>query len=183
MITRSLNLLTLAAVLGFLSACVPVLTKGDDRRTTGIYIEDGTIEDTAMARIKEKYKDTVHVNITSYNRMVLATGEAPNEATKGDITRIIGGVQNVKDINNELALGPLSSLTSRSGDAFITGSVKSRFKQSKDRIRAEHVKVITENGVVYLLGLVTRAESEFATEVASTTRDVKKVVRVFEYLD
>lgn len=180
---RSLNLLLLAAMLGCLNACVPVITKGDDRRTTGIYIEDGTIEDTAMKRVKEKYKDAVHVNITSYNRMVLITGEVANESVKTDITRIAGGVQNVKDINNELVIGPLASLTSRSGDALITGSVKSLFKEGKDRTRADHVKVITENGVVYLLGLVTRKEAEFATEVASTTRDVKKVVRVFEYLD
>ncbi len=183
MIARSLNLLLLATVVGFLSACVPVITKGDDRRTTGIYIEDGTIEDTAMSRIKEKYKDTVHVNIASYNRMVLATGEVPSDTVKADITRIIGGVQNVKDINNELVIGPMATLSSRSGDAMITGSVKSRFNESKDRMRADHVKVITENGIVYLLGMVTHSESEFATEIAATTKDVKKVVRVFEYLD
>lgn len=183
MIARSLNWLVLAAVLGFLSACVPVITKGDDRRTTGIYIEDGTIEETAMSRIKEKYKDTVHVNITSYNRMVLATGEVPSETVKTDISRIIGGVQNVKDINNELVIGPLAGLSSRSGDAMITGSVKSRFTESRNRSKADQVKVVTENGTVYLLGMVTHSEAEFATEIASTTRDVKKVVRVFEYLD
>jgi len=183
MIARVFGLLLLVAVIGALTACVPVITKGDDRRTTGIYIEDGTIEDTAMSRIKDKYKDTVHVNITSYNRMVLATGEVPNETVNADIFRIIGGVQNVKDINNELVIGPLSTLGSRASDTLITGNVKSRFTQSKDRIRADHVKVITENGVVYLLGLVTRSESEFVTEIASTSRDVKKVVRVFEYLD
>lgn len=183
MIARSLNLLVLAAIVASLNACVPVITKGDDRRTTGIYIEDGTIEDTALSRIKDKYKDSVHVNVTSYNRMVLATGEVPNETVKADIFRIVGGVQNVKDINNELVIGPLASLTSRTGDTLITGSVKSRFTQGKDRVRADHVKVVTENGVVYLLGLVTRSEAEYVTEIASTTRDVKKVVRVFEYLD
>lgn len=182
MISR-LSLVLLAALLGALSACVPVITKGDDRRTTGIYIEDGSIEDSANKRIKEKYRDTVHVNITSYNRMVLATGEAPSEAVKADITRIIGGVQNVKDIVNELAIGPLSSLSSRSGDSVITSDVKMRFMESRDRSKASQVKVVTENGTVYLLGLVTRAEAEFATDIASTTRGVKKVVRAFEYLD
>jgi osmotically-inducible protein OsmY len=183
MISRSLSLLLLAAVLASLNACVPVITKGDDRRTTGIYIEDGSIEDVANQRVKEKFKDTVHVNITSYNRMVLVTGEVPNEAAKADITRIVGGVQNVKDIVNELSIGPLASLSSRSGDAMVTGDVKARFMQNKERGKSDHVKVITENGTVYLLGLVTRAEAEFATEVASTTRGVQKVVRVFEYLD
>lgn len=183
MISRRLSLLLLSAVAVSISACVPVLTKGDDRRTTGIYIEDGSIEDVANQRIKEKYKDTVHVNITSYNRMVLVTGEVPNETVKTEITRIVGGVQNVKDINNELVIGPLASLSSRSGDALVTGDVKARFMQGKERGKADHVKVVTENGVVYLIGLVTRAESEFATEIASTTRGVKKVVRVFEYLD
>lgn len=180
---RSLSLLALAAVLGALNACVPVITKGDDRRTTGIYIEDGSIEDVANERIKEKYKDSVHVNITSYNRMVLVTGEVANDTVKSDITRIVGGVQNVKDIHNELVIGPLASLSARSGDAMVTGDVKARFMQSRERGKAEHVKVVTENGIVYLIGLVTRAEAAFATEIASTTRGVKKVVRVFEYLD
>lgn len=183
MFARSLTLLLLAGALLGMSACVSVITKGDDRRTTGTYIEDGNIEDTANKRIADKYKDKVHVNIASYNRMVLATGEVPDEAAKSDITRIIGGVQNVKDINNELVIGPLATLSSRSGDAMITGNIRARFSESRDRVKAEQVKVITENGVVYLLGLVTRAEAQFATDVASTTRDVKKVVRIFEYLD
>lgn len=183
MIARSLTLLLLATLLGSLTACVPIITKGDDRRTDGIYIEDRSIEDVAMKRITEKYKDTVHVNLSSFNRMVLATGEVPNETVKSDITRIIGGVQNVKEINNELAIGPLSTLAARSKDSLITGDVKVRFMQGKERSKAGHVTVVTENGTVYLLGLVTRAEAEFATDIASTTRDVKKVVRVFEYLD
>jgi len=181
--TRKLNFLLLAAALFALQACTTTLTKGADRRTQGAYIEDGTIADTATTRIKNKYAEKVHINVNSYNRKVLVTGEVPDESVKADITRIIGGVQNVTAINNELTIGPLSSLASRSGDALTTSNINMRLRDSGKDFRAERVEVVTENGIVYLLGLVTRAEAAIANEVTSTSRGVKKVVPMYEYID
>ncbi len=123
-----------------------------------------------------------HVNITSFNRHVLVTGEAPNEETKTDIAKIIANVANVKAVSNELVVSGKTGLASRSGDSIITGDVKLRFLNNKV-FQADHVKVITENGVVFLMGLVYHKEADAATEIASTTSGVLRVVKVFEYLD
>lgn len=182
--TRNLSFLLLAAVFFVLQGCATTITKGADRRTQGAFIEDGTIEDTATDRIKNKYADKVHVNVNSYNRKVLVTGEVADDAVKADISRIIGGVQNVSEINNELTVGPLTSLSSRSSDTLTTSNVMFRLRDSgKDFFRADRVKVVTEHDIVYLLGLVTHAEAEIAKEIASTSRGVKKVVPLFEYVD
>jgi osmotically-inducible protein OsmY len=182
--TRNLSFLLFAAVLFVLQGCASTLTKGADRRTQGSFIEDGTIEDTATDRIKNKYADKVHVNVNSYNRKVLVTGEVVDESVKADISRIIGGVQNVSEINNELTVGPLTGLSSRSSDTLTTSNVMFRMRDSgKDFFRAERVKVVTEHDTVYLLGLVTHAEADIAKEIASTSRGVKKVVPLFEYID
>lgn len=182
--TRKLSFLLFAAVLLALQGCASTITKGADRRTQGAFIEDGTIEDTATERIKNKYADKVHTNVNSYNRKVLLTGEVADETVKADITRIIGGVQNVSEINNELTVGPLTSLSSRSSDTLTTSNVMFRLRDSgKDFFRAERVKVVTEHDTVYMLGLVTHAEAEIAKEIASTSRGVKKVVPLFEYID
>jgi osmotically-inducible protein OsmY len=180
---RYLSLLLLTLVFVF-QGCVSTLTKGADRRTEGAYIEDRTIENTATDRIKAKYEEKVYVNVNSYNRKVLVTGEVADESVKNDITRIIGGVQNVTDIHNELVIGPLSSFSSRSGDALKTSNVSFRLQQKGSKeFRAERITVVTEAGVVYLLGLVTHAEAAIAADVASTSSGVKKVVPFFEYID
>jgi len=181
---RYFYLLLFVAALPGLQGCASTLTKGADRRTEGTYIEDGTIADTATDRIKKKYADKVHVNVNSYNRKVLVTGEVPDEAVKTDITRIVGGVQNVTDINNELVIGPLSSLAARSTDTLTTSNVMFRLRDSgKDFFRADRVVVVTEHDTVYLLGLVTHAEADVAKDIASTSRGAKKVVPLFEYID
>lgn len=187
---RYLNCLLFAAALGALQGCFPVIATGvgtgaimaGDRRTTGTFIEDESIEDKAALQIGEKYKSTAHVNVTSFNRQVLITGEVPNAAAKTDIGKIVSSVPNVKAVSNELAVSGLTGLTSRSSDSIITGDVKLRFLNNK-AFQADHIKVITENGTVYLMGLVYRKEAEAATELASTTSGVQKVVKVFEYLD
>lgn len=184
------NGLVLVAVLGSLQGCLPVIAAGvgtgalmaADRRTTGTYIEDEGIEDKAVNLIGTKYKDTAHVNVTSFNRHVLVTGEAPNEEARADIAKIIESVANVKAVSNELVVSGKTGLTSRSGDSIITGDVKLRFINNKV-FQPDHVKVITENGVVYLMGLVYHKEADAATEIASTTSGVQRVVKVFEYLD
>ena len=187
---RYLNYLMLIAILGTLQGCFPVVAAGvgtgalmvSDRRTTGTYIEDEGIEDKAAHQISAKYKSTAHVNVTSFNRHVLITGEAPNEEAKTDIAQIAASVPNVKAISNELAVSGSTGITARSGDSIITGDVKLRFLNSKV-FRADHIKVITENGTVFLMGLVYHKEAEAATEIASTTSGVQRVVKVFEYLD
>jgi osmotically-inducible protein OsmY len=182
--TRKLSFLLFAAALLVLQGCATTITKGADRRTQGAFIEDGSIEDTATDRIKNKYADKVHVNVNSYNRKVLVTGEVPDESVKADISRIVGGVQNVSEINNELTVGLLTSFSSRSNDTLTTSNVMFRLRDSgKDFFRADRVKVVTEHDTVYLLGIVTHAEAEIAKEIASTSRGVKKVVPLFEYLD
>lgn len=179
---RILSLLLIAAAL-LLQGCTTSMSKGADRRTEGTYIDDGYIEDTATTRIKNKYADKVHINVNSYNRKVLVTGEVADEVVKTDITRIIGSVQNVTGINNELVIGPRVTLSSRSNDALTTSNVNLRLRDSGKVLNSDRVKIVTENGVVFLLGLVTRAEGKVATDTASTSSGVKKVVPLFEYID
>ncbi|HLP98195.1 MAG TPA: BON domain-containing protein [Sideroxyarcus sp.] len=182
----------LLAGLGLLQGCVaPVVAAGvgagmmmsaADRRSAGAMVEDDTIEGKSEKRINEKYKDTAHVSVTSYNRFALITGTAASENAKMDIERIVGSIPNVKGIANEIVVGAAPASGTHSSDSYITSSVKTRFVKSK-ALKADHVKVVTEGGVVYLMGLVTRAEADAASEIASTTKNVQKVVRVFEYID
>lgn len=188
------SLVLLFAAIGLLQGCVaPVVAAGvgvgtgvvmsaSDRRSAGAMIEDDTIESKAQKRIDEKYKDTAHASVTAYNRFALLTGTVANEPEKMDIERIVGAIPNVKGIANELVVSNEASLGTKTSDTRITASVKMRFVRSP-AFKADHVKVVTENGVVYLLGLVTRAEADAASDIASTTAGVQKVVRVFEYID
>jgi osmotically-inducible protein OsmY len=153
----------------------------EDRRTVGTMTEDQGIELRAASRLDDKLR-TSHINVTSYNRLALLTGEVPNAASREDAERIARGVENVRGIFNELQVSGNSSLTVRSNDSYITSKVKARFVDAQ-KFSAVHVKVVTENSIVYLMGLVRRAEADAATEVARTTGGVQKVVRLFEYLD
>jgi osmotically-inducible protein OsmY len=187
---RALRLLlpaaSLAAVL--LQGCMPVAMVGagaavvafEDRRTTGSQVEDETIELRAGNRIDDRFGNRVHVNVTSYNRYVLLTGEVPDEAARGEIEKIARSVTNVLGVTNDLQVAGVSSATSRSNDTFITTSVKSRMLNS-DKFNGIHVKVVTEASVVYLLGVVTDQEAADAVELARTTSGVRKVVKMFEY--
>ena len=187
---RIIYLLLLALATGSLQGCFPVIAAGvgtgvmmaQDRRTSGAYVEDQVIETKAFDRIGKQYKDSVHVNVTSFNRNVLISGEVPNDTVKIEIGRLVAGIENVRNVSNELIISGISSLTSRSSDSLITSDVKLRFVGDK-RFSAEHVKVVTENGTVFLMGIVKRAEADAATEVASTTGGVQRVVKLFEYLD
>ena len=185
---RSL-LLVLTLVCPLLtSGCAALLIGGagagvmaaEDRRTLGTITEDQGIESRVANTVGERHKDErVHVNVTSYNRMVLLTGEVPSEEVKRDVERIAHATQNVRAVTNELAVGAPSSLTARANDSYITSKVKARFVDAQ-RFNALHVKVITENQVVYLLGLVGPQEAKDAAAIARTTEGVKKVVTVFE---
>lgn len=177
-----------------LPSCAPIVLTGvgvgagagalmvEDRRSSGTYIEDESIELKTSRRIGEQLGDKVHINVISFNRNVLLTGEVPDEATKVEVAKLTMSIENVQNIANEVIIAPKSSLASRSNDTLITSKVKARFVNNKV-FQVNHVKVITENGVVYLLGLVSRKEGDAATRIASTTESVRKVVKVFEYLD
>jgi osmotically-inducible protein OsmY len=186
------TLVLLFAASGLLQGCVaPVVAAGvgagvmmsaSDRRSAGTMVEDDTIESKAQKRIDEKYKDSARVSITAYNRFALITGTVASEQAKMDIERIVGSIPNVKGIANELLVNSASGSGARGGDSLITSETKMRFVRS-NAFKADHIKVVTENNVVYLMGLVTRAEADASSEIASTTKGVQKVVRVFEYID
>ncbi|MDP3514831.1 MAG: BON domain-containing protein [Sulfuritalea sp.] len=152
-----------------------------DRRNSETFISDQGMEIRAANRISETHGDKVHVNVTSYNRMLLLTGEVPTEVMKADVEKLAAGVPNVKAITNELAIAGPASFGGRSNDSYITSKVKARFVDA-NRFSPNHVKVVTEAGVVFLLGLVTQAEADAAVEIARTTGGVQKVIRVFEII-
>ena len=187
----ALSLLIVLAGLPLLHGCAPLVLGGaavtgvsvaEDRRTLGTITEDEGIELKASSRISDAVKGNIHVNVTSYNRTVLLTGEVPTAAAKEQAGRVARAVENVHGPYNELAVSGVTSLTARTNDSVITSKVKARFLDAQS-FSPLHVKVVTENGVVYLLGLVKRKEAEDATEVARTTSGVTRVVRLFEYLD
>jgi osmotically-inducible protein OsmY len=183
--------LALVAALGAVPAlqgCLPVaavgvgaaLTSANDRRTSGTQIDDEGIELRAGNRIADKYGKQAHVNVTSFNRSVLLTGEVTNEAAKADIEKIVAGVSNVRGITNEIVVAGTSALSSRANDSYLTSKVKARFVDA-NYFNPFHVKVVTENSTVYLLGIVTEQEAKLATDIARTTGGVRKVVRLFDY--
>ncbi|MBI3480298.1 MAG: BON domain-containing protein [Nitrosomonadales bacterium] len=182
--------LMLVFASGSLQGCLPVVAAGvgtgialaQERRSKDTLIEDKQIEIQANDSIEKQFSSAMHVNVTSYNHNVLITGEVPDEATKAGIGMVVAGIKNVRDINNELAISGVSSIASRSNDGLITSNLKLRFVNEK-RFNAEHVKVITENGTVYLLGIVNRSEADAAAEIASTSKGARQVVKIFEYLD
>lgn len=186
-----LNRILLAALLASaLSACAPAVVGGAaatgivaaDRRTSGSFVEDEAIEWKARTQINEALRGKINVSVTSFNRHVLLTGEAINEETRSRAEAIVRELQNVRGVTNELIIAGASSLASRSNDTLITSKVKAQMLKDP-RFAAQHVKVVTENSVVYLMGLVTRQEADDAVDVARSVAGVQKVVKVFEYLN
>ena len=188
----NIRLLALLVCLSpLLQSCIPLLigaglgagvVVADDRRTSATVLEDQTIEVKARNRISEKYGDQTNASVTSYNRFVLLTGQAPTEDMKKDVAVIVLEVPGVRNIQNEVVVGGASSMTSRASDTLLTSRVKGRLAQNKD-VGASHVKVVSESSAVFLMGLVTRAEADAAALTASTTSGAQRVVKVFEYLD
>jgi len=180
--------LALALLVLQVAGCAPLVVGGAvlggtvmfaDRRTTGAQVEDQAIELKAGNRLKEVINDRSHVNITSYNRTVLITGEAATDTDKANIEQTVQKVENVRSTVNELAVMLPSALATRSNDSLITGKVKATFIDAKD-LQANAFKVVTERGEVYLMGRVTEREANRATELARSVSGVQKVVRVFE---
>lgn len=186
-----LTILPLLALVAALQGCAPLLVGGAvaggamvavDRRPPDVMATDERIEIQATNRIGNIFKDKGHINVTSYNRQVLLTGEAGTEALKQDAERAAFTTPEVRTVTNELVIAPPSELGARSNDTYITSLVKSRFVTAQ-KFNPLHVKVVTERGTVYLMGLVTRREADDATQIARTTSGVKRVVRVFEYVE
>jgi osmotically-inducible protein OsmY len=123
-----------------------------------------------------------HINVTSYNRNVLLTGEAPDEAAKAKAETYVKSIANVRNVTNEIVVGPKTSISSRSNDTYLTSKVKTKFV-TENQFPANYVKIVTENSVVYLLGIVNKTEGDAAAAIASNTDGVEKVVKVFEYIN
>ena len=153
-----------------------------DRRQPEVIFGDQRIEIVASNRISDALAGQGHANVTSYNYMVLLTGEVPNGQVKAEVEKVASEVPQVKTVINELQIAGASSVASRSNDSYITSKVKSNFIGA-DKFRPTSIKVVTEAGVVYLLGLVSREEADAATEIARGTGGVQNVVRVFEYVN
>lgn len=173
-----------------LSACAPLIVGGAvggalvavDRRTSGAQLDDQGIELRSRNRMKDELGDArARVAVTSYNRRVLLTGEAASEAVKTQITQIVSGVPNVREVINELGVTNSPTLTERAADTLITGRLKAALVDAKD-LAASAFKVITERGTVYLMGRVTQREADRATDLARNTPGVTRVVRTFEII-
>ncbi len=192
-ITKKLLLTTIiAAQAALLGGCVAAVGAGavtgaavaHDRRTAGTFVDDNLIELKAVGALQDDKElwNYSHLNVTSYNNIVLLTGESPSEALRQRAAQTVANLQKVRKVHNEVVVAAPSSLVSRSGDTVITGKVKTALINNKD-VDATRIKVVTENGVVYLMGLVTQAEADSATEVARRVGGVQRVVRIFEYID
>jgi osmotically-inducible protein OsmY len=185
------TLVLMIAVVLSQSACVPLLVGGaiaggaavaTDRRSAGAQLDDEVIEDKSSIAIHERFKGDFHVNVTSFNAIVLLTGEVPAETSKTEIGQMLRTTPKVRAVQNELVVGPVTDLQSRSNDTLITSKVKARFVEAA-KFQINYVKVVTERGTVYLMGMVKHAEANDAAEIARTTDGVQRVVKVFEYID
>lgn len=174
-----------------LAGCVPMLVAGaagtalvaTDRRSAGVQLDDTSIETKVGQFANSRWSDRAHLSVTSYNGVVLVTGEVPDEAGKAAVTEFANGTDRVRSVQNELVVAAPSEIGSRSNDTYLTSVVKTRFLEATDKFSATHVKVVTDRGVVYLMGLVRRAEIDAAAQIAATTKGVARVVKVVEYID
>jgi osmotically-inducible protein OsmY len=187
-LTRLAALAALGITAAVLSGCFGAAVVGagatvvmlEDRRTTGVYIEDENIEWKALGINHEAAPDA-HINTTSYNGLVLLTGEVSTEALKKAVGENVSKIKSVKSVTNELRVSGNSTLTSRGNDSYITTKVKTAFLNN-GKFPPTALKVLTEDGTVYLMGMVTVQEGDAATEIARNTNGVKSVVKVFEYI-
>ena len=183
------GLLALAALLP-VSGCAPLLVGGagagalmvEDRRTPATYLMDQEIELRARWRLSEQKLEGTHINFTSFNRRLLITGEAATADLRARIVQLAREVPDVREVLDEIVVAAPTSFMSRSNDTLLTAKVKTRLVDD-DQVRAHHVKVITENGAVFLMGLVKREDGNRAAEIAAKTSGVIRVVKAFELLD
>lgn len=182
----------LLVVMNLLQGCAPAVVAGgatgaavaNDTRTAGTFIEDQAIETKSWSNLRgdKEINDTAHVNVTSYNMIVLVSGEAPTAEIKNRIIDIVRGVEKVSHVYDELTIAAPSSLVSRTSDTLITSKVKTKLLTLED-FDGTRVKVVTEKGVVYLMGMLTHAEADRVTEAARKVGGVQKVVKLMQYTD
>ncbi len=180
---------TLVICLGLASCAAPLMFGGviggamvaSDRRSTGIQLEDETIEQRSATAIRENFGTKEHISITSYNRQVLITGEVSTDTVRRQVESLIGRIENVRAVVNELVIGPASSMSDRTSDALLVAKVKASMVDTED-VFANVYKVVGERGTIYLMGRVTQREAKRATDVVRGVAGVKRVVRVFEYI-
>ncbi len=187
------SLIIVASAVALLAGCAAAVVGGaavggaaiaHDRRTTGTIVEDQAIELKIHDAIRNdsELKEGTHINVTSFNGVVLLSGEVPTKGQQARASKLAGEVEKVRRVHNELTIAAPSSAMSRSSDSLLTAKVKTQLLSEED-VAVGHIKVVTENGVVYLMGLVNRAEADKATAVARQIGGVQKVVRIFEYVD
>lgn len=181
--------IALAGALSSLTGCFPIVAGGmmagvlvaSDRRTSGTVVEDNGIQIKAASRINSGLGERVHINVTSFNRQVLLTGEVPSAQDRQLAEKIVSEVENVRNVVNELAIAGNSTLTQRSSDSLVTSRVKANLFDAKDLI-ANAFKVVTERGTVYVMGRVTQREANRATDIIVATSGVQKLVRLLEII-
>lgn len=189
----SKTIVLLIPVILILQGCAPLVVGGaaatgvavsQDRRTTGTFVEDQAIELKVQQRIREikALKEKIHINVTSFNTNVLLTGETTTEAAREQVVNVAKNTQKVSHVFNEIVIAAPSALLARSSDTLLTSNVKSRLLADKV-VEGTKIKVVTEAGVVYLMGLLTREQGNRAATIASQASGVQKVVKLFEYLD
>jgi osmotically-inducible protein OsmY len=182
-------LATLVMCLGLASCAAPLLFGGviggamvaSDRRSAGIQLEDETIEQRSATAMRENFGSKEHVNITSYNRQVLITGEVSNDTVRRQVESLVSRVENVRAVVNELAIGAASSTSERASDVLLVAKVKASMVDTED-VFANVFKIVAERGTVYMMGRVTQNEAKRATDVVRGVSGVKRVVRVLEYI-
>ena len=186
---RAATVLLAIAAVSVLPACIPVIVAGaaggaalvaTDRRTAGAQVDDEGIELKVVTQAENQFGERAHVNVTSYNGIVLLSGEVPDQAAWASVGNFTKAQAKVKSVQNELVVAPPTNLSQRSNDTYITSKVKARLVEA-NKFPPNAVKVVTERGVVYLMGIVSKAEGDTAGDIAATTDGVGKVVKVFDY--
>ena len=182
-------IVALCAAIPLLAGCGPemiaigavnVAVSAGDPRSTGAQIDDQTIEFKVTTAAGSRWGNEVHLNATSINGVVLLTGEAPSTVVQDEITQIAKSTDRVRVVQNEMVIGAVTDLGARTNDTYITSKVKTRLLQ-EDNVKALYIKVVTERSVVYLMGILTREQGNLAAQIAATTSEVARVVKVFEY--
>jgi osmotically-inducible protein OsmY len=170
------------------TGCIPAIVVGVgagamvavDRRTAGAQVDDQSTETKVTLDAGSRWGNEVHLNVTSFNGNVLLSGEAPTAQVRSEIVQLAKGTEHTRTVYDEMVIGPVTDLGARSNDTFITSKVKARMLDS-DLVKSIYIKVVTERSVVYLMGIVSRAEGNAAGQVAATTEGVARVVKLFEY--
>lgn len=191
---KKISLLLISGCLSvaLLQGCAGALVAGGaagasmagDRRSAGTFIEDQSIEIKAINSIfgDQELADKARINATAYNGLLLLTGQTPTEELRNRAVNRVTNIDKVRRVHNEITIGEPIAFQINTKDSWITTRVKSTLLGTKD-IAAHHIKVVTDSGVVYLMGLVTHAEADTASNIASTTKDVQRVIKIFEYID